>query len=231
MTQITHTAQYETARPPSIAERVRRRALFLVLLVALGAIAGAGLAFAKGTSYVSRVAFFLAPTAFDIGGPDNGVDASRHLATQASLMTSSSVLRAALNSLPPSITVKALEDAVSADPETGRNVVTLTVSDRSRDDAASIAAAVAQAYRKTVARNVAQQASSAVRALKNAQDGAASSSAAAVLSRAEAYNDGVRFAESPTTRRSKPDPVILAVLGALVAALLGLVLVLAPVIR
>lgn len=217
----------------------------------LGALLGFGVSTVQPVRYAAEARlFFESSRPFDpLGNSTQFVEPARYIANQAAIALSAPVIERATASLGGSVDAEALRRSVRADAAPNLDLVTITATAPTSDDAVARAQAVTTAYRELVDERVTLAAQEVVEEINTAAGALetdlvtlsdAERSVAIqqlldqrrqgqdVLLAASLYGDGLAIVESPVPPDgpAQPQPVrnalVGAVLGLLAAAALAL---------
>lgn len=227
----------------SLLAAVWRRRLSVVVVVLLGALVGFAVSTLQPVRYAAEARLFLATSRpFEPLTPSGQfVEAERYVSNQAAIASSSLVLERAESRLGGTVDAETLRRSVRADAAPNLDLVSITATAPTAEDAVARAQAVTSAYRELVEERV-QAAAQEVVAEIDAATGALENELAAmgeteraaaeqqildqrqlgrdVVLQASLYGDGLAIVEPPLTpvEPSQPRPVR----NALVGAVLGL---------
>jgi len=130
---------------PGLLESAWRYRRLLVLLVLGGLLLGLGLSLAQPKLYEGVAHVLLIPP-----GGDTGLDPSRYVLNQNELITSQTVLERAVRIAGDQVSLERLQDHLTTETATDRDLIVIRVLDRTPARAARLADAVARGYVQVV---------------------------------------------------------------------------------
>jgi capsular polysaccharide biosynthesis protein/Mrp family chromosome partitioning ATPase len=155
-------------RPGIVASLLQYR-LIVVVATLLGAVAGYGVAQQMPVLYESQASLIVSDPggpSFLSGDPLPSVDRGAYLAKQASVMTSSIVLRPVVEGLGGGQSVRRLRERLKVQPSADMAGISIVATGPDSRSAASLANAVGIAYEKVAAERASQAAQRAIRSIE-----------------------------------------------------------------
>jgi capsular polysaccharide biosynthesis protein/Mrp family chromosome partitioning ATPase len=205
---------------PSLVQAIWKRRWIMLLCVILFGAGGAVLSSMQSASYTASTRVFLSATT-DFDPLETGqfvADPGRYSANQVTVMTSSIVLQKVIDGLKLDTTVKDLAETVKVEANADSDVLIISATDSDPAQAAKISDSIASTYQAVVRAMVQERAQNAVGEVTSAVD------RANIAAAAEVYGNGVQYVEPADVPESasSPNPVrdglVLAIVGALIAA-------------